>query len=122
MTSTEIIILAGTAISVTGNVVLAYYLQRRSFVMAEYNVLEKTCERQRGEIKDLNQEIGKLKARTDLQPLMDALMQQTAVIQQWRDEGRARFEAATEQLIANTEAVKTLTQLMIQHINGNKSH
>lgn len=110
-----------TIISVVANIVLAVLLQRRSVVMAEYSALEKICTRQREDIKNLNQEIGKWKERTDLAPIMTALVEQNKTITEWRDEGRERFNAATEQLRTNTEAVKTLTELMIVHLN-NQDH
>lgn len=99
-----------TLISLTGNVYLTAKLQKRSYIAAEFTTLEKVCEKQKVEIGNLNQEIGKLRERTDLQPLMKEILD-------WRNEGRQRFEAATDQLKANTEAVVALTKVIMQKVN-----
>lgn len=103
-----------TGISLAANVYLAAKLQKRSYIASEFATLEKLCEKQKGEIGTLNQEIGKLKERTDLQPLMKEILD-------WRNEGRQRFEAATEQLKANTEAVVALTKVIMQRVNQSES-
>ena|SRR6185436_142273 len=94
-----------TILSVLTNVALVYLLQRRSIAAAEFGIMEKTCTRLREENKSLNQELGQLRERTDLQPILQA-------IHEWRDEGRGRFVAATAQLEKNTEA---LTMLVNSH-------
>ena len=103
-----------TAISLAANVYLAAKLQKRSYIAAEFQTLEKLCEKQKTEIAGLNQEVGQLKERTDLQPLMREILD-------WRNEGRQRFEAATNQLKANTEAVVALTKIIMQQVNAPES-
>jgi len=88
-------------ISVLANVFLIFLLQRRSIATAEFAVMEKACTRLRDENKELHQQLGQLKERTDLLPILTA-------ITEWRDEGRVRFTAATAQLEKNTEALTTL--------------
>lgn len=110
--TTEIVTASVTALSVLGNVVLAFWLQQRSIATTEYNIALDTCRRLREEKTqlseqatrdkaELNQQIGKLQERTDLQPVMSAILE-------WRTEGRERFTAATDQLRENTEALKML--------------
>lgn len=105
-------------VSMVINALLIYELKKRSVISTEYKVLEDTCTRQRGEIKELNQEIGKLKERTDLQPVIEALNRHNA-------ESNTRFDKALQiqdqqsrLLEANTEAIKALTrshEQMIKH-------
>ena len=116
-----------------GNIIQARLLNRRSFAMAEFAMLEKRCIRLQDENKALqvkadeyNQEIGKLKERTDLQPVIRAL-------ELHNSESNVRFDKAiqiqaeqsrllaanSELLTANTEAIKTLTRSheeMILHL------
>lgn len=99
---------AGILTVLTG--ILALQLKRSSVVTTEYSILERTCTNQRAEIRDLHQEIGKLKERTDLQPVIEALNQHNR-------ESNARFDKAmqiqeqqSQLLQANTEALKSLTR------------
>ena len=106
----ETIAIICAVVSLAFNCVQQFLLQRKSIALAEYNILRETCDRLRSEKDSLNQEVGKLKERTDLKPLMDEILD-------WRKEGRLRFEAATEQLKANTEAVVALTKIIMQQVN-----
>lgn len=110
----EVLPYAAAAGSLTVNAYLAAKLQKRSYIAAEFATLEKLCEKQKTEIANLNQEIGQLKERTDLQPLMREILD-------WRNEGRQRFQAATEQLKANTEAIVALTKIIMKQVNTPES-
>lgn len=111
---------AGILATLSG--ILSLQLKRNSIVTTEYKILEETCTRQRGEIKDLNQEVGKLKERTDLQPVIEALNRHNI-------ESNARFDKALQiqdqqsrLLEANTKAIEGLTrsheQLMLSMFPG----
>lgn len=115
---------AGALSIVTGY--LALQLQRKSVVQAEYKILEETCTRQRGEIKDLNQELGKMKERTDLQPVIEALNRHSSEsntrfdrAMQIQDETIKIISGQSRLLEANTKAVEALTrshEQMILHL------
>ncbi len=108
------------------NIVQARLLNKRSFAMAEFAALERTCSRLREENKTLNQEVGMLKERTDLQPVIELLRLHN-------QESNTRFDRAlqiqaqqselqrqqSQLLEANTKAIEGLThshQQVLKHL------
>lgn len=107
---TETVAIICAVVSLIFNCIQQFLLQRKSFALAEFTILEKTCNRLRDEKDQLNQEIGKLKERTDLEPLIKLLTMHNA-------ESNSRFDRAIEiqglqsrQLEANTRAIETLIE------------
>ena len=98
------------AILIFLNAVLAIQLKRQTVVTSEYRILQDTCITLRAENRELHQEIGKLKERTDLQPIIEALRDHNR-------ESNARFDKAMEiqaqqshLLDVNTKAIEGLTR------------
>lgn len=77
---------------------------------AEMSVHEKTADRLREETKDLREQNSKLKALTDIQPLLQAQQHNNQTILEWRDEGRIRFDDARKALEVNTLALTELVK------------
>lgn len=111
---------AGILATLSG--ILSLQLKRSSIVTTEYNILEKTCTSLRTENRDLHQEIGKLKERTDLQPVIEALKQHNEESNKRFDKAMQIQEQQSRLLEANTKAIEGLTrsheQLMFSMFPG----
>jgi hypothetical protein len=104
----EAIIIICAVISLIFNCVQQFLLQRKSIALAEFSILEKTCNRQREDINKLNQEIGHLKERTDLQPLIELLTSHNSESNMRFDKALQIQDLQSRQLEANTRAIETL--------------
>ena len=95
----------------------------REAAIAEMNVHKETCERIRAEQKELRDENAKLKALTDLAPLISAQQTNTEIIKQWVLEGRDRFDSARDALKVNTGALTALVEeVKAQRVTSESSY
>lgn len=86
--------------------------------VAEMQIHRESALRLREEAKQMQDLISKLKASTDLAPLVVSHQASSDLIHNWIKEGRGRFDEARQSLGLNTSVLQSLAEEVREHRNA----